>query len=245
MTLPVFLKPKKSYKLKRLGKNNDGGYLIGTKSLKESKSLISFGIGNDCSFENDFSKYNKNIRIVCYDNFISKNYLFKQIIKSFFFEFNIIKTYLSAKILLNFFIFFSKHKLIKKHIRSGDIIKIIKVNKLKPPLLFKIDIENSEYSILNDLIKIKNKISGLIIEFHNVEKNLKQIKNFINKISLELIHIHPNNYGKTDLNNNPSIIELTFEKKPLIKKKRLQFPNELDQKNSPDNEDIILRFKKN
>ncbi len=66
--LPIFLKPKKEYNLIRLGKNNDGGYLVSENSIKNSNKLISMGIKNDWSFERDFCKKNKNIKIYLYDN---------------------------------------------------------------------------------------------------------------------------------------------------------------------------------
>ena len=42
--LPKFLKPKKNYLLERIGKNNDGGYLVCPKSIKNS-SLFVFWVG--------------------------------------------------------------------------------------------------------------------------------------------------------------------------------------------------------
>ena len=53
--LPKEFKPKASYELIRLGKDNDGGYLVELNSIKQSKSLIAMGMGRDCSFENDFN----------------------------------------------------------------------------------------------------------------------------------------------------------------------------------------------
>ena len=44
--LKNILKPKKNYLLCRLGKNNDGGYLIGPKSIENTEALISFGISD-------------------------------------------------------------------------------------------------------------------------------------------------------------------------------------------------------
>ena len=61
MALPLFLKPKNLYHMKRLGKNNDGGYLCGINSINETKTLISFGINDDFSFEKDFSILNQPI----------------------------------------------------------------------------------------------------------------------------------------------------------------------------------------
>ena len=40
----------------------------------------------------------------------------------------------------------------------------------------------------------------LLIEFHNVHKNLIKIRNFIRKSDLKIIHIHANNYGGIDKN---------------------------------------------
>jgi hypothetical protein len=51
------LKPKHLYDLIRLGRNNDGGYLVEKNSLKVSKALISFGLSFDWSFGKDFYNF--------------------------------------------------------------------------------------------------------------------------------------------------------------------------------------------
>ena len=55
MALPNILRPVKT-ELIRCGAKNDGGYLVSKKSIKSANTLISFGILDDCSFENDFLK---------------------------------------------------------------------------------------------------------------------------------------------------------------------------------------------
>ena len=52
--LPKILKPKGSYDLIRLGKNNDGGYLVEFKSIEKTKALVSMGIEKNWRFEEDF-----------------------------------------------------------------------------------------------------------------------------------------------------------------------------------------------
>ena len=51
--LPKYFKPEKEYDLTRLGQDNDGGYLVEKKSIENSKSLITLGLGYDWSFENE------------------------------------------------------------------------------------------------------------------------------------------------------------------------------------------------
>ena len=52
--LPKEFKPIAKFELLRLGKNNDGGYLIEQESLGRANSLLSFGLVYDWSFEKDF-----------------------------------------------------------------------------------------------------------------------------------------------------------------------------------------------
>ena len=74
--LPKELKPKHCYNLVRLGKNNDGGYLVEKNSLLNSESLVSFGINLDWSFEKDFFKLKKFL-INCYEHTIKYSFLKK------------------------------------------------------------------------------------------------------------------------------------------------------------------------
>ena len=78
MSLPIEFKPKKNFSLIRLGRNNDGGYLIGNNTIKNTKSLLSLGILDDCSFENDFKKKN-SVEIFCFDLIDYKSYWIRRI----------------------------------------------------------------------------------------------------------------------------------------------------------------------
>lgn len=110
-------------------------------------------------------------------------------------------------------------------------------------IFLKIDIEGSEYRVLDEIIKSKNKINCLIIEFHDVDLHIKKITNFIKKLNFYLTHIHPNNFGGIDNNYNPKVLEITFEKKPkIIKNKPFKQSHKLDSKNNPNEKDIKLRF---
>ena len=115
-------------------------------------------------------------------------------------------------------------------------------------IFLKVDIEGYEYDILEDITKKSEKIISLIIEFHNLDKNLNKIENFISKNkSLKLIHIHGNNFKGTDLNGNPNDIELTFVNREKInvsdEKTERKYPIiGLDYKNLRRKDDINLKF---
>ena len=52
--LPKFFFYHTSNSLIRLGKKNDGGYLVSKNDIDKSDLLLSLGIYDDWSFENDF-----------------------------------------------------------------------------------------------------------------------------------------------------------------------------------------------
>ena len=66
INLPNWLKPVTSNNLIRIGRKNDGGYLIQKDQIINKKILVSFGINDDWSFESDFLHYNNNVQIYLY-----------------------------------------------------------------------------------------------------------------------------------------------------------------------------------
>ena len=54
--LPLKFKPKYEYEVARLGGDNDGGYLVGKKSIEKSMSLLTLGLGYEWRFEKDYYK---------------------------------------------------------------------------------------------------------------------------------------------------------------------------------------------
>ena len=89
MPLPSFLKPKNTYELKRIGRNNDGGYLIGSSSIKKTKNLVSLGIHDDWSYEGKLIELSANkIKVFCYDDQTSIKFLIKKILNNLIFFFS-------------------------------------------------------------------------------------------------------------------------------------------------------------
>ena len=70
--LPKLFQPFLCEDLVRLGKSNDGGYLINRVDVLKSDELISFGIGSDISFEEDFISLNP-VNVKTYDSTVDSS----------------------------------------------------------------------------------------------------------------------------------------------------------------------------
>ena len=250
-----FLKPQYRVKLKRLGDHSDGGYLIPEQCVKHTELLVSFGLGDNWSFENDFKKANNKIKIYCYDHSITRRFWYEFTIISIFFFIKNLKNFSNIYKFIKYKLFFSK-KLNNFHIKKKIVPKKfydneIAINELskifKQKIFLKIDIENDEYRILHS-IKNFEQVLGFVIEFHYLDLNYNVIKDFLkNNRNFKIVHLHPNNMGGIDIDRNPTTIEITFINKKLCKDYKI-FKNKrfkksiLDFPNDPNQKDLKINF---
>lgn len=211
--LPKIFQPFECNQLIRLGKNNDGGYLVNSHDVDKSQILISMGIGSDWSFEKDFSSLN-DCKIVCFDE--------------------------STIVPSNDDFFLGNREFISKNIDLINSNKTISFDEIlnctDKNVFLKCDIEGDEYKLLDKIIECSYKFTSIVIEFHDVfcEKNFNKITNFIAKIDQKLVHLHANNCTSTKTENSylPYAIEMTFTSSKNLKyNSNLELPNDLDRKN--------------
>ena len=248
MILPKIFKPKFNYDLIRIGSKHDGGYLIEKSSMQKSQFLFSFGVSTNWEFEKEF--INKtNINFVAFDGSMNKKFWENEkklaIIKLKKLSFSKFLRYFFIK--RNFYKFFHNKKLISKFIgnNSGKFItfnEALSFSKVNNDLFFKIDIEGSEYDILEDILANQKKLVGLAIEFHQCNKYLNVIKSFVSRFKLELVHIHANNYDDLTSFSIPESIEITFAKNPKKIGDFKKLPHYLDRPNRSKNKEIELDF---
>ena len=207
-------------KLVRRGSTNDGGYLL--PSDITAQFLISLGLGDDWKFELDLIKHKQVSKFFVFDHSVTFLNLFKKMVnrkRSF-------KVFLyRAVVLVRYFrdfTFLKKPHLKKKITKYGssenhgeisinEIFKEFVVDR-KSTVILKIDIEGSEYDIIEQVMEFSSQIVVLIIEFHEILKQKDEFKNSLEllKLKFSLIHTHVNNYGEFDEFSIPDICEFTF-----------------------------------
>ena len=257
--LPQYLKPfETSYEnLIRLGNKFDGGYVIDKRVIDKTETIIACGLNDEWSFEKAFQNKNKRCEIIAYDHTVDdefwKNHLKQSLSKIFFLkEINKKRFTKLFKIIDYYFFFKNKNKHFRKKIVKNSINKLseISINEAirdKNNVLLKIDIEGDEYNILNDVDKNFDRLNLLIIEFHDLQKNLIKIKEFLENTQMKNIHINANNYGMIDKTGIPQVIEMTLinPKKFEIKNKKVdwKYPLKgLDFKNRERGSEINIEF---
>ena len=256
--LPRILKPKKEYDLIRLCQDNDGGYLVEKQSILRSNGLITLGLGYDWSFEKSYSDLTNN-QIVCYDHTVNysgikkrcRKFIASYLVRIFKPKYFLKRDFFS-QLYKNIFLYrdykkFFSHKAthIEKRIGSGEggimLNEIIKINK-KSLFFLKVDIEGSEYRILDEIIENQNIFSGIAIEFHDVDLHIELIKKFVENLNMELVHIHPQNPAFVTSEHIPTQLELSFAKNCEAIGPNPKIPHKLDQPANPSFKEIELKF---
>jgi len=218
--LPKIFEPFYCKDIIRLGRDHDGGYLVNRQDILKSTRLLSLGVGDDISFEQDFIKIN-DCQIDAYDGTIEKD--------------------------VNFFTG-DKRKLHIENIGHGigttklsDILSEDDQN-----VFLKCDIEGSEYEILKEVIVHSHKFSGIVIEFHDAYESplYNAILNFMSKINLKLVHTHMNNISYAESPNGyvPGCLELSFTSSNNISLTGVSLPHKLDMPNTPTRDDFRIAF---
>lgn len=233
--LPLALQPYKTDELVRLGAKADGGYVLDKKAIQSAKFLLSCGVNEDWTFEENFCALN-DVPVVALDGSVGEEY-FKTQVRStfkkpwrFFWHWGVWRSYKR---------FYSGSK---RHLqiyvgtdvlggkKLSDIIRD-EVPEQDRPYYLKMDIEGSEYGVLADVLATASELTGLIIEFHEVQKHLQKIVEFVDRLPLRLCHVHINNNGGVAEGDVPQVIECTFSRYCADQRSTEALPLSLDQTN--------------
>jgi hypothetical protein len=239
----------------RLGSQNDGGYIVCYNDVRESHFLLSFGISDDWTFEEDFLSKNSGVSVHAYDHSIDFVVMLTKLLKAFpnlllgrigFSEF--LRRFLLPMRFRGFFT--DKNLHFKEKVAVSDVgktevsIETIFSRISSNSIFLKMDIEGSEYEVLTQIVERAERFTGIVIEFHDIGSGIDRFLSSLSELSksFDIIHIHGNNYDsflpEIDF---PNVIELTLSRKGLHSSKLsfLKAPiSDLDSPNNPKIRDL-------
>jgi hypothetical protein len=260
MTLPIEWRSKSLSDLVRLGSGHDGGYVVPARTIHATELILSFGISDDWTFEADFARRNPRVRVIGYDPTITRNFWLKR--STGHFAAMIFRLDLGrASRLFDWFryrAFFDGRRHEHRSIRVGydgdrsESLNTILSAVPERRIFLKVDIEGSEYRVLDQIVSHAHQLTGVVIEFHDVDLMRDRISAFVSAVSSDLLlcHIHANNCAGVDGSGDPIALEMTFVSRLLLEPgERLEFgplPSPLiDMPNDATKPDIWLRFDEN
>lgn len=207
-------------KLVRRGATNDGGYLIPEDI--SANFLISLGLGDDWKFELDLVKNKHVSKFIVFDHTVTLLNLFiltlnrKRKFKASIYREIVLIRYFRD------FTFLKKQHVKRKITEYGSIknFREINLNEIfkefvidrEFTIILKIDIEGSEFDIIEQVVEFSSQIRVLIIEFHDILEQKDKFKASLQllKSKFSLIHTHMNNYGEINEFSIPNVCEFTF-----------------------------------
>jgi hypothetical protein len=210
------LRPYEFEGLVRVGGFKDGGYVVPEAYLKNITTFVNFGVGEDFDFEIELLNRYHCAHILSFDNLVSLRYFIIHALKGL------------AKFALR------KADVYLAYFRITLLVKYVKFYLLKPEVKFfkieidkdrtekvfsalpyncglKVDIEGSEYKILDVINLYKSNFNFIIIELHSIQLHKVKIIEFLNHMSDEFQVAHTSfNNMISNVQLNPQTIEVTL-----------------------------------
>lgn len=116
-------------------------------------------------------------------------------------------------------------------------------------IFLKIDIEGSEYEVIEQIMNYSKQIRIIVIEFHDIIKKAEEFEKLFSllKLKYSLIHTHINNNGAFNENMIPEVCEFTFinslDFHGKLRVDKIPLP-ELDRPNNKNLTDFQIDFTK-
>jgi hypothetical protein len=255
--------------LVRIGNEYDGGYILSERQIEKTSIVLSFGVGANWTFEEDFSR-RKEVKIYAYDYSI-KDLPF------------VSRRFTRTCVAIGYYILRLRHSMAKRHFNQFRLSKDFhqffdNKNRFFVPkfigqyndeqnvcfdtifkelgsiddlsILLKMDIEGSEYLCLPHLMPYLHKLNGMVIEFHNLAIADTKGEKLLDEFAKEfyVIHVHGCNFADLIYKTNiPSVLEMTFINKKLVQEKVVlsnkKYPIEgLDMPNNKFKEDYKISW---
>lgn len=222
--------------LRRLGADNDGGYIVPDACLV-ADAVISLGVDRDWSFEMAWNQCNDQAVIHSYDYFDptdAGNVDLLHDISGFFDR--------SRRVFYN-------SRVGPKYVDPDNTEFDIVLHRIPQRSIFlKMDIEGGEYNLIDSICDHNHRIVGLVAEFHGVGTTSHHC--FLEAIPklqtcFDIVHVHGNNSGPLTSCTLPEYLEITFLRRDLCVDKtprRDFYLRDLDRANDANAPDYEMYF---
>lgn len=263
------LRPRDVPGLVRLGNPvGDGGYVVPQWVVESTDVLLTLGIGHDWTFDEDVLRMRPGASIVGVDHTIhaaSIRWSLRQV--QFKYGMNRIlgrtaKASRYAERIRRYRryqrLFTAPHLHIERAVSSFASPTTVTIDELfthfessRPHrVLVSMDIEGSEYDVVEDLLRYHAAINMIVTEFHSIGRHLDEFERSITGIkqSFDIVHLHGNNCAPYNQDLDiPEVIELTFVHRSLMPANGSYSSIErplpgLDVANRPGSPDYVLRI---
>jgi hypothetical protein len=250
-----FLRPVVIKDLQRIGNLNDGGYVMSSSAILKVNYLLSLGLGENWSFERTFSEINKRAKIDIYDDTVSLSFFlrkaFNGLVNLILFKESLAGVKARINRLSNYFSFWYRNPRNTHHkirINMSSFERALSIYPIEAEIGLKVDIEGSEWEILDQIIAHQSRFRFILMEVHDFDLHVLQLKKFFNKLSGPLVHshLHANNFEGLGKNGFPRVFEITLLRDPTIldpREYRSELPLEgLDVPNAKNRPDFLITF---
>jgi hypothetical protein len=244
VNLPKWLEPVSEFDLVRLGRDRDGGYLVDSRDVAEADVLISLGVNDDWSFEEDFLEY-RRIPLHAFDGTVDRRILAKRLIKAAASGKDVKHKFKAWREYRKFFTESRHHhtEMVGLDDTPGFVtLRGILNEHAHGKVFLKIDVEGWEYRLLDDILAEAHRICGLVVEFHNVDLHHALLEDFVGRLPLCVAHVHLNSYAPISDQGVPLVLEVTFSSHAPVTTTTVKLPHSLDRLSAPHHEPSEVRF---
>lgn len=223
----------------RIGCASDGGYIVPKMILDHCDDLLSFGLGENWSFDREWLRLKPNSKIHMYDGTVNLNNM-KDYLRSQY------SSFFNTKI----DVYHYQENVGRKEVHPEHCEFATTLMRLASKrILLKMDIEGGEFQILGDILAHRDLIPAMVVEIHFANYHRENFKQTIERIKefYELVHTHGNNHTVLGQDGSCDCFEFTFIRKDLCDDttKRYEFYIDgLDVSNVPGLDDYEFYFEK-
>jgi len=222
----------------RLGGLMDGGYIVPQIALDQSQGLLSFGLGDDFTFDQDWHRLRPTDPIHMYDASVTGDSIHIRVNPGVRGSIDIRQQY------RDFFQDDQRHY--PEFIGANNFataLERIGVDQV----FIKMDIEGGEYGLIDVILEHRDRITGIAMEWHHCANRNQRWADEVEKLNqyYAITHVHGNNHVDRDSDGIFGCMELSHLRKDLVAsqafRREIYLPG-IDYSNVAGREDVEYYF---